>query len=268
MDRLLAPPERPLFLCYHSGAMADLLLREARDGVALFRMNRPDKRNAFNRDLSLAVTQAFDDAEAAAETRVVILTGTEDAFCAGADMTEALASIDAGVRGDVAAQAIARVGRFPKPVIAAVNGFAFGGGAVLAAVCDIRYASDRASFRFPGASYGLVVGGTQLPRLVGPARAKELIYTARTVDADEAGRIGLVERVLGHDELEDAAWELALQIAANSPDALRWSKAVIDAATLVEKGVELEIEANRALRGSDDHLSRFRAATERVAKSE
>ena len=248
--------------------MADLLLREARDGAVLLRMNRPGKRNAFNRDLSVAVTQAFDELEADDGARAVVLTGVNEAFCAGADMTEALASIDAGVRGDVAAQAIARVGRFPKPVIAAINGFAFGGGAVLACVCDLRLASPNASFRFPGASYGLVVGGTQLPRLVGPAKAKELIFTARTVDADEAERIGLVNRVVPREELEDAAWELALQIAANSPDAVRWSKAVIDAATTVDKGIDLEIEANRALRGSDDHTSRFRAATERVAKSE
>jgi enoyl-CoA hydratase len=245
--------------------MPELLLREARDGVVWLRMNRTDKRNAFNRDLSVAVTQAFDELEADDAARVIVLTGEGEAFSAGADMAEALASIDAGVRGDVAAQAIARVGRFPKPLIACVNGFAFGGGAVLATVCDIRYASDRATFRFPGANYGLVVGGTQLPRLVGPSKAKEIIFTARVVDAQEAERIGLVNRTFPHEALEPAVWELASQIAANSPDALRWSKAVIDAATVVEKGIELEIEANRALRGSDDHLSRFREATQRVS---
>jgi enoyl-CoA hydratase/carnithine racemase len=135
-------------------------------------------------------------------------------------------------------------------------------------VCDIRLAVPEATFRFPGANYGLVVGGTQLPKLVGPAKAKELIFTARVVAADEAERIGLVNRIVPAADLEDAAWELALQIAANSPSALRWSKAVIDAATTVEKGVELEIESNRALRGSDDHTTRFRAATERVARQD
>jgi enoyl-CoA hydratase len=248
--------------------MGDLLLREVRDGVVLLRLNRPDKRNAFNRDLSVEVTQAIDELESDDGARVVIITGVGDAFCAGADMTEALASFDSGGRGDVMAQAAVRVARFTKPVIAAINGFAFGGGAVLATVCDIRYASERASFRFPGANYGLVVGGTQLPRLVGPAMAKELIFTARTVASDEAGRIGLVNRVVPHETLEAEVWDLALQIASNSPDALRWSKMVIDAATTIEKGIELEIEANRTLRGSPDHMSRFRAATERVAKRE
>ncbi|MEX2158699.1 MAG: enoyl-CoA hydratase/isomerase family protein [Dehalococcoidia bacterium] len=246
--------------------MPELLLREARDGVVWLRMNRTGKRNALNRELSVAVTQSFDELEDDDAVRVIVLTGAGEAFSAGADMTEALASFDSGGRGDVAAQAIARVARCSKPLIACVNGYAFGGGAVLATVCDIRYASERASFRFPGANYGLVVGGTQLPRLVGPAKAKELIFTARVVDAQEAARIGLVNRAFPHEELEPAVWELASQIAANSPDALRWSKAVIDAATVVEKGVELEIEANRALRGSDDHMSRFRAATQRVSR--
>jgi enoyl-CoA hydratase len=183
-------------------------------------------------------------------------------------MTEALAGIEAGQRGDVAAQSIARVAAFPKPAIAAVNGYAFGGGAVLACACDLRLASERASFRFPGASYGLVVGGSQLPRIVGAPKAKELIFTARVVDAQEAERIGLVNRLVPHDELDATAWELALQIAQQSPPAVRWSKAVIDAATTVERGVTLETEANRALRGSPDHVARFRDATKRVAKTE
>ena len=248
--------------------MSELLLSDVRDGVAFLRMNRPEKHNAFNADLSRAVSNAMDELDADDDVRVVVLTGAGKAFCAGADMTEALASFDSGGRGDVMAQAVVRVARFPKPVIAAVNGYAFGGGAALACACDIRLASERASFRFPGASYGLVVGGSQLPRIVGAAKAKELIFTARVVEAEEAERIGLVNRVVPHDELDGAAWELARRIADQSPDAVRWSKAVIDAATTVEKGIELEIEANRALRGSPDHLSRFRAATERVAKSE
>jgi len=245
--------------------MSDILLREFREGVEFVRINRPEKRNAFNRELSLGISALMDELEADDNVRVVVLTGVDGAFSAGADMTEALASFESGGRGDQAAQAIARVARFAKPLVAAVNGYAFGGGAALALSCDLRLASERASFRFPGASYGLVVGGSQLPRIVGPAKAKELIFTARIVEADEAERIGLVNRVVPHDELEGAAWELALQIAAQSLPAVLWSKAVINAATTVEKGIELEIEANRALRGSDDHVSRFRAATERVA---
>lgn len=246
--------------------MSDVLLHELRTGVAFVRMNRPEKRNAFNRELSLALAHLIDELEANEDVRVVVLTGAGEAFSAGADMTESLAAIEDGQRGDQMAQAVVRVARFPKTVVAAVNGYAFGGGAALAVSCDLRLASERASFRFPGASYGLVVGGSQLPRLVGPAKAKELIFTARTVDAAEAERIGLVNRVVPHEALDDAAWELAEQIARQSPAAVRWSKAVIDAATTVERGVALEIQANRELRGSPDHLARFREATERVAK--
>jgi len=245
--------------------MSDLLLSDSRDGVAFLRMQRPEKHNAFNRELSIAVSAAIDVAESDDAVRTIVLTGVGKAFCAGADMNEALASFDNGGRGDVMAQAVVRFARATKPVIAAINGYAFGGGAALACGCDIRLASERASFRFPGAEYGLVVGGSQLPRIVGAPMAKELIFTARVVEADEALRIGLVNHVYDHDELEGAAWEMARQIAKQSPDAVRWSKAVIEAASTIEKGIELELEANRKLRGSDDHMSRFRQATERVS---
>jgi enoyl-CoA hydratase/carnithine racemase len=245
--------------------MSDIVVREQREGVAFLRMNRPEKRNAFNRELSLAIAQQMDELEADDSVRVVVLTGSGQAFSAGADMTEALASVESGERREVMAQAVVRVVAFPKPTIAAINGFAFGGGAVLAVSCDLRIASEQASFRFPGATYGLVVGGAQLPRIVGAAKAKELIFTARVVEAQEAREIGLVNQLVGHDALDAAAWELARQIAEQSPQAVRWSKAVIDAASTVEKGAQVELEANRALRGSPDHVARFSAATERVA---
>ena len=245
--------------------MSDIVIREQREGVTFLRMNRPEKRNAFNRELSLALAQQMDELEADESVRVVVLTGSGQAFSAGADMTEALASVRSGERREVMAQAVVRVAAFPKPTIAAVNGFAFGGGAVLADSCDLRIASERASFRFPGATYGLVVGGSQLPRIVGAAKAKELIFTARVVEAQEALEIGLVNQLVAHDALDDTAWELARQIAEQSPQAVRWSKAVIDAASTIEKGAQVELEANRALRGSPDHVARFSAATERVA---
>ena len=248
--------------------MTDLLLSDVRDGVAFLRMNRVEKHNAFNAELSRAISGAIDDAEADDAVRVIVLTGSGKAFCAGADMNEALASFDNGGRGDVMAQAVVRVARAAKPVIAAINGYAFGGGAALACACDIRLASARVSFRFPGAEYGLVVGGSQLPRIVGAPMAKELIFTARIVEADEALRIGLVNHVVPHDDLDTVAWDMALQIAKQSPDAVRWSKAVIEAASTIEKGVELEIEANHKLRGSADHMSRFRHATQRVSKND
>ncbi len=153
---------------------------------------------------------------------------------------------------------------FPLPIIAAVNGYCYGGGARVAIGCDIRLASDTATFRLPGAEYGIVVAGAHLPRLVGAARAKEIIFTAKKFGAEEALEWGLVSQVLPREELVPAALAMAAQIAANSASAVRASKAVIDRASLPAEAIELEIESNKVLRGTDEQVARFRDATTRV----
>jgi enoyl-CoA hydratase/carnithine racemase len=248
---------------------SDIVLCERHGPVALLRLNRPDKHNAINRRLSSALVSHLDALADDGEARAVIITGAgEKAFCAGADMTEALGAARGEGRGDGTVDVIMRLVRFPKPVIAAVNGFAYGGGALLAVTCDLRVAAHTARFRFPGASYGLVVGGSQLPRVVGISRAKDLIFTGRVVDAAEALRIGLVDRLVGLPDLDDAALALANQIAENSPEAVRASKEVIDAVLPIEPAARRELEANLALRASEEHRRRFREATERVAGSQ
>jgi enoyl-CoA hydratase len=246
--------------------MSELTAVERTGHVALVRMLRGDKHNAFNRALSSEVLSALDALDADDNVHAVVLIGTGTAFCAGADMTEAVAAIEENGRNDGMAAAIVRVARFRKPLLACVNGAAYGGGALLAITCDIRIASERAAFRFPGAAYGLVVGGSQLPRVIGPAMAKELLFTARVVQADEALRIGLVNHVVPHDRVEAAAMEMAQQIAANSPDALLGTKQAVDRATEVDDGIRVELEWNAGLRASPEHHARFRAAQERVAK--
>ena len=141
--------------------MTDIVSCDVDEGVAFLRMNRQAKHNAFHRELSLALAGTIDNLAEDDAIRCVVLTGSGKAFSDGADMTEALASVESGGRGDGMAQAVVKVATFEKPIIAAVNGYAFGGGAALAISCDIRIASERASFRFPGANYGLVVGGSQ-----------------------------------------------------------------------------------------------------------
>ena len=248
---------------------SDPVLLERHGPVALLRLNRPDKHNAINRRLASALVTHLDALAEDREVRVVVITGAgEKAFCAGADMTEALGASRGEGRGEGTVEVIMRLVRFPKPVIAAVNGFAYGGGALLAITCDLRVAAHTARFRFPGATYGLVVGGSQLPRVVGLSRAKDLIFTARVVDAAEALRIGLVDRLVVQADLEEAALELAGQIAENSPEAVRASKEVIDAVLPLEGAARRELEANLALRASDEHRRRFREAAERVAGSE
>ena len=242
------------------------ILTERNGAIALIRLNRPEKHNAINSVMSRELIEALDAFEADDDVRVIILTGAgEKAFCAGADMGEAIGrGTDGRGTNDSAARAAVRLARVAKPLIAAVNGYAYGGGAVFAINCDIRIASENARFRFVGASYGLSVGASQLPRLVGGPMAKELIFTARTVDAEEARRIGLVNHVVPANALEPAVLETAGAIAHNSPEAIRASKEVIDIATANKDAARREMEHNLKLRGSEEHRERFRAAAERV----
>jgi enoyl-CoA hydratase len=253
----------------------EAIILERHGPIATIRLNRPDKHNAINSVMSREMIEALDTIEADDDIRVIVLTGAGDkAFCAGADMAEAvqvqtdggsgLQPDRGGVGRDFAARAAIRLARVKKPVIAAVNGHTYGGGAVFAIACDIRIASDNARFRFVGASYGLSVGASQLPRLVGAPMAKELIFTARTVDADEALRIGLVNHVVEQPELSHFVTEMAAQIAANSPAAILASKEVIDIATANKDAGKREMEYNATLRQSEEHRSRFKAAADRV----
>ena len=244
---------------------------EQTGAVATISLNRPDKHNALSARLCHEIIDALDRLEADDAVSVLILTGAgEKAFCAGADMAEAVGGDGPKDSSNVGApaQAVARVLRTRKPIIAAVNGYAYGGGAFLAINCDIRIASENARFRFVGASYGLVVGAFQLPRIVGVPLAKELIFTARTIDAKEALRIGLVNHVAPLDELQRTAGGMAVAIAANSRAAVMASKEVIDLATASREALRREVEANVELRQSDEHRDRFRAAATRVTGQE
>lgn len=241
-----------------------------RDGhVATIRLNRIEKHNAINSQMSQELMECLDALEADDDVRVIILTGAgEKSFCAGADMAESVAMMSGGDgRRDHAALANLRVQRVRKPIIAAVNGYAYGGGALMAICCDMRICSDNARFRFVGASYGLVVGGSQLPRIVGAPMAKELIFTARTIDAEEALRIGLANHVLPQGELEPFVMQMAREIAEHSPTAVLASKEVIDIATSTKDAATTELKHNIELRQSEEHIERFRAATHRVTRA-
>ena len=256
-----AAPENP----------AELVLEERHDHVLALSLNRPRRHHALNRALVGRLAQALQAAEADDDVRVVVLTGTgSKAFCAGADMLE-VSGVEPSATPPSARQptgaagnAYAALAAMSCPVIAAVNGYCYGGGAHLAIGCDIRLASTTATFRLPGAEYGLVVAAAALPRLVGAAKAKELIYTTRRFDAAEAHAWGLVSTVHEPDDLMPAALEMAAQIAGNSPAAVQASKAVIDAATLSDEADALELDYNRKLRGSPEQSKRFRDATRRV----
>jgi enoyl-CoA hydratase/carnithine racemase len=247
------------------------VLLERQGAVAIMTLNRPEKHNAISQAMSAALGQTIEALDADKSVHVIVITGAGSrAFCAGADMAEALerqAQAEAQPRQPQTGTpltGVAMVARAKKPVIAAVNGFAYGLGAQLALSADFRIASTTAKFRFVSTSYGLVVSGADLPRVVGAAMAKELLFSTRVVEGEEAARIGLANRVVGPDALLPTTLELAQQIAANSPEAVQWAKRVVDAATVLDAGYEAERDSNLALRGSSDQSARFRDAAERV----
>jgi enoyl-CoA hydratase/carnithine racemase len=234
-------------------------------GVGRLRLNRPEKRNAIDSAVAREILAAMRRLDADDSVVVIVVEGTEGSFCAGADMGEALAAYEAAdFRFNPSEDAALRVGASPKPTIAAIDGPAYGAGAQLACGCDLRICSDRARFRFPGAEYGLVVGAARLERLVGNALAKELIFTSRVVGADEAARIGLANRVVPSDQLAATVDELAASIAASSPEALRWAKAAIDAASAGGDAEAIERQSDLVLRGGTDNMDRFGRATRRI----
>ncbi len=233
--------------------------------MLLLAMNRPARHHALNRELSSALVSAIDKAEIDETIKAIVITGAGNkAFCAGQDMVEEKER-DRDLGEKVSAYlAIDRFSDTHLPLIAAVNGYCFGGGAALACACDIRLASDNASFRFPGAEYGLVVGAAALPRIVGVAKAKEFIFTAKKLEAQEAKRCGLVNEVYPLKVLLDMALDMAEHIAANSVLAVRESKRIMDAATLNSDARQSENSINAVLRGSNEQSERFESATRKV----
>ncbi|MFN8592940.1 MAG: enoyl-CoA hydratase-related protein [Thermomicrobiales bacterium] len=222
---------------------------EIADGIAVVTMNRPQALNAFNSEQLDRLIAAFDDIADDPRVRVAILTGAgERAFAAGADIKEMVdldpaAGLAFGRKGHAAASAIELL---PQPVIAAVNGYAFGGGCELAIACDIRLASDNARFAQPEVGLGIPPGwgGSQrLPRLIGPGLAAEMIFTGRQVFADEAARIGLVNAVYPLADLLPKAQELAAAIGRNSPVAVRAAKRALSLALAGNPGAGLAAEA-------------------------
>ena len=198
------------------------LLYEVRDRVAVITLNRPDRMNTLGGTMKADLARAFFElARNDDQVRAVLVTGSGDkAFCAGADIKERATDVVRGteyyVRQKATHELFRNIEEFEKPVVAAINGVALGGGLEIALCCDLRIAADHARFGLPEIKLGVIpaAGGTQrLPRVIGEARAKELILTADLVDAETALRYGLVSRVLPQAELMAAAMELSQRIA-------------------------------------------------------
>ena len=226
------------------------LIIEKEDGIATIFMNRPKALNAINADVLKEMEKLIDELDADAEVRVLIITGSGDkSFVAGADIVWMYEMDQPGCRKFAAygEYVMRKLERLEKPVIAAVNGFALGGGCELAMACDIRLASETAVFGQPEVGLGIIpgFGGTQrLPRLVGEGRAKELTYTANIIKADEAYRIGLVNHVYPADQLMEEAKKLAKKIIKQAPLAVAYSKHAITVGMQCDLDSAMSIESD------------------------
>ena len=220
---------------------------EQQGAVAVLTIDRPKALNALNPEVLADLKAAFEAIDQNA-VRCVVLTGEGDkSFVAGADIgsMSTMTKAEGEAFGKLGNDIFLMIENFPLPVIAAVNGFALGGGCELAMSCDIRICSDNAMFGQPEVGLGITpgFGGTQrLPRIVGLGMAKQLLYTARNIDAGEALRIGLVNAVVPQADLMDAALKMANSIATNAPIAVRGCKKAVNEGVQVsiDKGVEIE----------------------------
>jgi enoyl-CoA hydratase len=209
----------------HAMPSGEVVLYDERDGIGWITLNRPDKLNALNREVFERLGSALADLEASDSAAVGVLHGAGRAFAAGADIED---YVDISVEHYRAFMDVGRaptdlIGQLSKPVIAAVQGFALGGGFELVLACDLVVAAENARFGLPEPKLGLVPGGggtQRLPRLVGRVRANEVLLTGRFLTAQEAHEWGLVNRVVAKEELLTAAGELAAAIVANAPGAL------------------------------------------------
>ena len=218
---------------------------EVKDKVAIITIDRPEALNALNLDVLAQLDDAAAKAEKDKDVFVVIITGAGRAFVAGADIAQMkdLTADEGRAFGQFGNKVFSNIEALTKPVIAAVNGFALGGGCELACACDIRIAGEKAKFGQPEVGLGITpgFGGSQrMPRIVGLSKAKELIFTADIIDAQEALRIGLVSTVVPGEELMDTAFAMAGKIAGNAQVAVRQSKAAI------QKGMQCDIETGLA----------------------
>lgn len=225
------------------------LLMEKNEGICTIKINAPQSLNALNAKVLKDLDDAFDYVLSDEEISVVILTGEGKAFVAGADIAymNGLNVEQAKKFSEDGARIFRKIETLNKTVIAAVNGFALGGGCELAMACDIRIASEKAKFGQPEVGLGITPGfsGTQrLPRLVGLGRAKEIILTGNHIDAQEAYRIGLVNKVTDKESLMEEANSIAKKIVSNSGSAVRYAKEAMNRGIETDFETGMTIEAN------------------------
>ena len=236
------------------------IIFKVEEGIATITFNRPKTLNALNADLLREFSHALDEIAANEDIRVLILTGAgEKSFVAGADITELATfnSLQAKRFSEIGHVTMNKLQELPIPVIAAVNGFALGGGNEIALACDFIYASENAMFGLPEINLGIIpgFGGTQrLPRLIGKNLAKEMIFTGKMISVAEADTIGIVNKVCSQDQLMDEVIKTAKAIASKGKVSLRASKQAINSGMNVDlkTGCGIEIDAFALCMASPD----------------
>ena len=242
-----------------------------KQNYTILTLNRPEVLNAISNVMRGEIVSLLNELVERDETRALVITGKGKAFCVGADLKELTQVTTVQYRKKAnfgANEPYNTISRFPKPTLAAINGYAFGGGCEMALACDIRVASSEAVLGLPEVSRGLMPGsgGTQrLPRLIGPGLAKEIIFSGRRVGAAEAEKIGLVNHVYPLEGLMKSTEELASTIAENAPLAVMLSKAAIDKGLdmSLQSGLVYEAEVGTILLGTEDRVEGGKAFLEK-----
>ncbi|UCB60171.1 MAG: enoyl-CoA hydratase/isomerase family protein [Candidatus Bathyarchaeota archaeon] len=244
------------YLTYEKAAS---FLTPEEENIAIITLNRPDALNSLNKGILAELGNLLEEIRKDNKIRSVIITGAGRAFSAGADLSEAGSGdeTDMKARMELGQNVFDRIETFDKPVIAAINGYALGGGLELAAACDMRIASEKASFGAPEVNIGLIPswgGCVRVPKLIGKAKAAQIILTGERIDSKEAEKIGLVNKVVPPDELQSTAAYLAGQLATKAPIAVRLAKEILSKAMEIgmEEGNKMMVEGGITCAKSDD----------------